>query len=68
MRAGMVCVQGAGGLVADKKLPERMEDVIVAYLKMLAKDNPRPLIKDETWQRMFAGELAGKIRKWESGK
>lgn len=54
--------------MADKKAPERMEDVIVAYLKMCAKDNPRPQMNDDTYQRIFASELAGKIRKWEGGK
>jgi len=54
--------------VADKKAPERMEDVIVAYLKMCAKDNPRPYMDDATYQRGFSAELAAKLRKWESGK
>ena len=43
--------------------PETPEQIIVAYLKMVAKDNPRPPIKDETWQRIFAAELAGKLKR-----
>jgi len=46
---------------------ETLEDVILAYLKLCAKDNRRPQMNDETYQRIFASELAGRIRKWNGG-